>query len=72
MVELFFVLSNIEIKYSQNEILAMYSYCRLEHAKRPSNCGFLSLTKNFDDLTVEEYYLLEMDRLRTFLVRACV
>uniref|UniRef100_A0A7M4ESS0 Baculoviral IAP repeat containing 5 n=1 Tax=Crocodylus porosus TaxID=8502 RepID=A0A7M4ESS0_CROPO len=42
----------------------------LEHTKRPSNCGFLSLTKSFDDLTVEEYYLLEMDRLRTFLVRA--
>ncbi|XP_019409429.1 PREDICTED: baculoviral IAP repeat-containing protein 5.1-like [Crocodylus porosus] len=41
----------------------------LEHTKRPSNCGFLSLTKSFDDLTVEEYYLLEMDRLRTFLCK---
>uniref|UniRef100_A0A674IIR9 Baculoviral IAP repeat containing 5 n=1 Tax=Terrapene triunguis TaxID=2587831 RepID=A0A674IIR9_9SAUR len=36
--------------------------CRVEHSKRPSNCGFLSLTKNFDDLTMEEYYMLEMDR----------
>uniref|UniRef100_A0A452H6I7 Baculoviral IAP repeat containing 5 n=1 Tax=Gopherus agassizii TaxID=38772 RepID=A0A452H6I7_9SAUR len=32
------------------------------HSKRPSNCGFLSLAKNFDDLTMEEYYMLEMDR----------
>lgn len=32
------------------------------------NCGFLSLTKPFDDLTMEEYYMLEMTRLRTFLV----
>uniref|UniRef100_A0A8C3GQB2 Baculoviral IAP repeat-containing protein 5.1 n=2 Tax=Anatinae TaxID=2068716 RepID=A0A8C3GQB2_CAIMO len=38
-----------------------------EHTKSHS-CGFLSLTKNFDDLTVEEYYVLEMTRLRTFLV----
>ncbi|XP_075566436.1 baculoviral IAP repeat-containing protein 5.1-like [Pelecanus crispus] len=37
-----------------------------EHNKRPS-CGFLSLTKHFDDLTMEEYYMLEMTRLRTFL-----
>uniref|UniRef100_A0A8C8R5K2 Uncharacterized protein n=1 Tax=Pelusios castaneus TaxID=367368 RepID=A0A8C8R5K2_9SAUR len=43
---------------------------QIEHSKRPSNCGFLSLTKNFDDLTMEEYYMLEMDRLRTFLVSA--
>uniref|UniRef100_A0A8B9VM25 Baculoviral IAP repeat-containing protein 5.1 n=1 Tax=Anas zonorhyncha TaxID=75864 RepID=A0A8B9VM25_9AVES len=38
-----------------------------EHTKSHS-CGFLSLSKNFDDLTVEEYYVLEMTRLRTFLV----
>ncbi|CAM5089789.1 baculoviral IAP repeat-containing protein 5.1-like [Natator depressus] len=42
---------------------------QVEHSKRPSNCGFLSLTKNFDDLTMEEYYMLEMDRLRTFLCK---
>uniref|UniRef100_G1N4J4 Baculoviral IAP repeat containing 5 n=1 Tax=Meleagris gallopavo TaxID=9103 RepID=G1N4J4_MELGA len=40
---------------------------REEHAKRCS-CGFLSLTKRFDDLTMEEYYMLEMMRLRIFLV----
>ncbi|XP_044887737.1 baculoviral IAP repeat-containing protein 5.1-like isoform X1 [Mauremys mutica] len=42
---------------------------QVEHSKRPSNCGFLSLAKNFDDLTMEEYYMLEMDRLRTFLCK---
>ncbi|KFP90327.1 Baculoviral IAP repeat-containing protein 5.1, partial [Apaloderma vittatum] len=39
-----------------------------EHTKRHS-CGFLSLTKPFDDLTMEEYYMLEMTRLRTFLCK---
>ncbi|XP_040532042.1 baculoviral IAP repeat-containing protein 5.1 [Gallus gallus] len=39
-----------------------------EHTKRRS-CGFLSLTKQFDDLTMEEYYMLEMTRLRTFLCK---
>ncbi|XP_052531764.1 baculoviral IAP repeat-containing protein 5.1-like [Tympanuchus pallidicinctus] len=39
-----------------------------EHAKRRS-CGFLSLTKQFDELTMEEYYMLEMMRLRTFLCK---
>ncbi|XP_064371197.1 baculoviral IAP repeat-containing protein 5.1-A-like isoform X2 [Dromaius novaehollandiae] len=38
----------------------------VEHSKR-RNCGFLSLTKHFDDLTMEEFYMLEMTRLRTFL-----
>ncbi|XP_015723157.1 baculoviral IAP repeat-containing protein 5.1-like isoform X2 [Coturnix japonica] len=39
-----------------------------EHAKRRS-CGFLSLPKSFDELTMEEYYMLEMTRLRTFLCK---
>ncbi|KAM4668333.1 baculoviral IAP repeat-containing protein 5.1-like [Amazona ochrocephala] len=39
-----------------------------EHMKH-YNCGFLSLTKPFDDLTMEEYYMLEMTRLRTFLCK---
>ncbi|XP_068542704.1 baculoviral IAP repeat-containing protein 5.1-like [Anas acuta] len=39
-----------------------------EHTKSHS-CGFLSISKNFDDLTVEEYYVLEMTRLRTFLCK---
>ncbi|XP_064516569.1 baculoviral IAP repeat-containing protein 5.1-like isoform X2 [Pseudopipra pipra] len=37
-----------------------------EHTKRHT-CDFLSLPKNFEDLTVEEYYMLEMTRLRTFI-----
>jgi len=48
-------------------ILILGLHCREEHTKRHS-CGFLSLTKHFDDLTMEEYYMLEMTRLRTFLV----
>ncbi|XP_028563678.2 baculoviral IAP repeat-containing protein 5.1-like [Podarcis muralis] len=40
----------------------------LEHSKRAGDsCGFLSLSKSFDDLTVEEYYELEMERVRIFL-----
>uniref|UniRef100_A0A8C9G0X6 Survivin n=1 Tax=Pavo cristatus TaxID=9049 RepID=A0A8C9G0X6_PAVCR len=38
-----------------------------EHAKHHS-CGFLSVTKQSDELTMEEYYMLEMTRLRIFLV----
>lgn len=50
-------------------VLILGLHCREEHTKRHS-CGFLSLTKDFDDLTMEEYYMLEMTRLRTFLVSA--
>ncbi|KAH0621597.1 hypothetical protein JD844_023094 [Phrynosoma platyrhinos] len=43
----------------------------LEHAKRSKDsCGFLSLSKNFDDLTVEEYYEKEMERVRIFLCKS--
>ncbi|XP_062991549.1 baculoviral IAP repeat-containing protein 5.1-like [Elgaria multicarinata webbii] len=42
----------------------------LEHSKRSKDsCGFLSLSKSFDDLTVEEYYELEMERVRIFLCK---
>ncbi|RMC18414.1 hypothetical protein DUI87_04301 [Hirundo rustica rustica] len=37
-----------------------------EHTKRYT-CDFLSLPKHFDELTMEEYYMLEMTRLRTFI-----
>ncbi|XP_061464163.1 baculoviral IAP repeat-containing protein 5.1-like [Rhineura floridana] len=41
---------------------------QLEHSKRSQDsCGFLALSKSFDDLTVEEYYELEMERVRIFL-----
>ncbi|XP_051642584.1 baculoviral IAP repeat-containing protein 5.1-like [Manacus candei] len=39
-----------------------------EHTKRHT-CDFLSLPKNFEDLTMEEYYMLEMTRLRTFICK---
>ncbi|KAJ6665209.1 hypothetical protein lerEdw1_004258 [Lerista edwardsae] len=42
----------------------------LEHSKRSKDsCGFLSLSKNIDDLTMEEYYELEMERVRIFLCK---
>ncbi|XP_053132811.1 zinc transporter ZIP10 isoform X2 [Hemicordylus capensis] len=42
----------------------------LEHSKRSKDsCGFLSLSKNVDDLTVDEYYELEMERVRIFLCK---
>ncbi|KAF7243658.1 Baculoviral IAP repeat-containing protein 5.1 [Varanus komodoensis] len=42
----------------------------LEHSKRSKDsCGFLSLSKNVGDLTVEEYYELEMERVRIFLCK---
>ncbi|XP_042731017.1 baculoviral IAP repeat-containing protein 5.1-like [Lagopus leucura] len=40
---------------------------REKDAKHRS-CRFLSLTMPFDDLTTDENYMLEMTRLRTFLV----
>ncbi|NWI00756.1 BIR51 protein, partial [Tichodroma muraria] len=39
-----------------------------EHTKRHT-CEFLSLPKDFDELTMEEYYMLEMTRLRTFICK---
>ncbi|XP_068878147.1 baculoviral IAP repeat-containing protein 5.1-like [Aphelocoma coerulescens] len=39
-----------------------------KHAKH-STCDFLSLPKHFDELTMEEYYMLEMTRLRTFICK---
>nr|XP_020664575.1 baculoviral IAP repeat-containing protein 5.1-like [Pogona vitticeps] len=42
----------------------------LEHSKRSKDsCGFLSLSKSFDDLTVEDYHQLEMERVRIFLCK---
>uniref|UniRef100_A0A8C3QH31 BIR51 protein n=1 Tax=Cyanoderma ruficeps TaxID=181631 RepID=A0A8C3QH31_9PASS len=39
-----------------------------EHTKRHT-CDFLSLPKHFDELTMEEFYMLEMTRLRTFICK---
>lgn len=36
--------------------------------KRYPNCGFLSMKKDFAELTVGEYYLMEQERLKVFHV----
>lgn len=41
---------------------------RSEHAKRSPNCGFLTMKKDFTELTVGEFYLLEQERLKVFHV----
>lgn len=41
---------------------------RSEHAKRSPNCGFLHMKKTFDDLTAIEYFQLEQERLRIYIV----
>ncbi|XP_028308605.1 baculoviral IAP repeat-containing protein 5b [Gouania willdenowi] len=40
---------------------------RFEHVKRSPDCGFLSMTKEFTELTVAEFYCLEKERLKVFL-----
>uniref|UniRef100_A0A672Y8U3 Baculoviral IAP repeat-containing protein 5.1-like n=1 Tax=Sphaeramia orbicularis TaxID=375764 RepID=A0A672Y8U3_9TELE len=39
-----------------------------EHAKRSPTCGFLTMKKDFTELTVAEYYNLEKDRLKVYIV----
>lgn len=41
---------------------------RSEHAKRSPNCGFLHMKKTFDNLTAIEYFQLEQERLRIYIV----
>lgn len=36
--------------------------------KRFPNCGFLTMKKDFTELTVGEFYLMEQERLKVFLV----
>ncbi|XP_023152920.1 baculoviral IAP repeat-containing protein 5b [Amphiprion ocellaris] len=38
-----------------------------EHAKRSPNCGFLTMKKDFTNLTVAEYLGMEKDRLKIYL-----
>ncbi|XP_029450978.1 baculoviral IAP repeat-containing protein 5.1-like [Rhinatrema bivittatum] len=38
----------------------------MEHTKRSSNCAFVTLKKNFDDLTMEEFIRLELERTKCF------
>ncbi|XP_024232380.1 baculoviral IAP repeat-containing protein 5b isoform X1 [Oncorhynchus tshawytscha] len=39
-----------------------------EHIKRSPNCGFLAMKKDFGELTVAEFYHLEQERLRIYIV----
>ncbi|KAM4796055.1 baculoviral IAP repeat-containing protein 5.1 [Rhinophrynus dorsalis] len=39
---------------------------RAEHSKRSTNCGFLSLSQNIDDLTMEGFLRLEVERIKSF------
>lgn len=41
---------------------------RSEHAKRSPNCAFLHMKKTFDKLTAIEYFQLEQERLRIYIV----
>ncbi|KAJ8017057.1 hypothetical protein DPEC_G00013820 [Dallia pectoralis] len=38
-----------------------------EHIKRSPNCGFLSMKKDFCELTVAEFYHLEQERMRIYI-----
>ncbi|XP_075706236.1 baculoviral IAP repeat-containing protein 5.1-like [Rhinoderma darwinii] len=55
----FFCLKELEGWEPDDEPLA-------EHAKRSATCGFLSLNKNIDELTMEEFLRLEVFRIKTF------
>lgn len=41
---------------------------RSEHVKRSPNCAFLHMKKAFDKLTAIEYFQLEQERLRIYIV----
>ncbi|KAG7255129.1 hypothetical protein CRUP_033456 [Coryphaenoides rupestris] len=40
---------------------------RMEHIKRSPNCRFLTMDKDFTELTVAEFYHLEKDRLKIYI-----
>lgn len=42
---------------------------RSEHVKRFPGCGFLTMKKDFTELTVAELYNMEKERLKIFYVR---
>uniref|UniRef100_H3DC90 Baculoviral IAP repeat containing 5b n=1 Tax=Tetraodon nigroviridis TaxID=99883 RepID=H3DC90_TETNG len=42
-----------------------------EHVKRYPNCGFLTMKKDFTELTVGEYFLMEQERLKVFHRKVC-
>ncbi|KAM6982080.1 baculoviral IAP repeat-containing protein 5b [Tautogolabrus adspersus] len=40
---------------------------RSEHVKRSPNCGFLTMRKDFTELTVAEFYHMEKERLKIYI-----
>ncbi|XP_029911068.1 baculoviral IAP repeat-containing protein 5b [Myripristis murdjan] len=42
-----------------------------EHIKRSPNCGFLSMRKDFTELTVAEFHHLEKERLKIYIRKVC-
>lgn len=50
------------------QISLIFSLLRSEHVKRSPNCGFLTMKKDFTELTVAEFYHMEKDRLKVYLV----
>uniref|UniRef100_A0A3P8V894 Baculoviral IAP repeat containing 5b n=1 Tax=Cynoglossus semilaevis TaxID=244447 RepID=A0A3P8V894_CYNSE len=40
-----------------------------EHKKRSPNCGFLTMKKDFTELTVAEFFSMEKERLKIYLVK---
>ncbi|XP_075449534.1 baculoviral IAP repeat-containing protein 5.1-like [Ascaphus truei] len=42
-----------------------------EHSKRSATCGFLTLAKSIDDLSMEEYLRLELARIKSFNSKFC-
>ncbi|XP_034027482.1 baculoviral IAP repeat-containing protein 5b isoform X1 [Thalassophryne amazonica] len=43
-----------------------------EHIKRSPNCGFLTMNKDFTELTVAEFYTMEKERLKIYIVSISV
>uniref|UniRef100_A0A7N9AVJ4 Baculoviral IAP repeat containing 5b n=1 Tax=Mastacembelus armatus TaxID=205130 RepID=A0A7N9AVJ4_9TELE len=39
-----------------------------EHIKRSPNCGFLTMKKDFPELTVNEFFHIEKERLKVYVV----
>ncbi|KAF3696861.1 Baculoviral IAP repeat-containing protein 5.1 Survivin1 [Channa argus] len=42
-----------------------------EHVKRSPSCGFLTMKKDFTELTVAEFYHMEKERLKVYLRKVC-
>lgn len=47
----------------------LFGLRRSEHIKRFPNCGFLTMKKDYTEMTVAELYNMEKERLKIFYVR---